>query len=312
MQGDKSTPLSRRQLVKLGAAAGTVALGAVGLPTVAAAVAPPNFRTAAPSGTSIKRSRPRAVTNNAIEDVVGIPDWMGLGGSLSYNSSNQGVYCSGGSVIAPLDIPPGALFAGLQAFGTSSGGQTWYVLAQDIGSQLISPVVSNTSSSGFQFVNLVPANQYFVQSYIRVFVQVTPSGDANNVANGVLYFYVPGQPAFNAIRPARVYDSRLTGGRIDSGQTRRISVANSTTGAAVTPVAANAVLYNLTVTDNSGAGYLALFPAGTGWAGNSSINWISSTVANGGVVALGGDRQIDVFCSGSSTHFIVDITGYYL
>ncbi len=312
MQRDKSTPLSRRQLVRLGAAAGTVTLGAVGLPTIAIAAEPPNFRSGARPGAATNRSRPRAITNNVVEEVVGFADWQGLGGFLSFSNPNQGVYCTGGVVIAPLNVPPGGSFAGLSAFGTSSAGQTWSVLAQDITNQSTFTLAAGTTPAGFSFVNIVPTNQYYVQTFIRLFVQVLPCNDTNNVANGVGYFYVPPRPAFNAISPARVYDSRSAGGQIGSGQTRRISVASSTTGAAVTPVAASAVLYNLTVTGNSGAGYLALFPAGTAWPGNSSVNWVSSTVANGGVVALGGDRQIDVFCSGSSTDFIVDITGYYL
>ena len=312
MPRDKSTPLSRRQLVKLGAATGTVALGAVGLPTVATAADLPNFRTGARPGAATNRSRPRAITNNVVEGVVGVADWQGINGFLSFSNPNQGVYCTGGIVTAALNVPPGGSFAGLSAFGTSSAGQTWSVLAQDVTNQSTFTIAAGTTPAGFQFVNIVPTNQYVVQTYIRLFVQVLPSNDTNNVANGIGYFYVPPRPAFNPISPARVFDSRLGAGRIESGQTRSFSVASSTTGAAVTPVAASAVLYNLTVTNNSGAGYLALFPAGTAWPGNSSINWVSSTVANGGVVALGGDRQINVFCSGSSTDVIVDITGYYL
>jgi hypothetical protein len=314
MQADKSSTLSRRQLVKLGAAAGTVALGAAGLPGAAAAAAPPTIRTtpAARPNAAVNRSRPQSITNNAVMDAVGLPDWQGINGFISLNSTNQGVYCTGGFVVAPLNIPPGARFAGLTAYGTSTGGQTWFVEAQNIIGQTTTSIASGSTSSGFQSITLIPTNQYFVDAFVRMFVQVQPSGDTNNVAAGVNYFYVPFRPNFYAISPARVYDTRLAGGRIVSGETRTISVALSTTGAAVTPSTASAVLYNLTVTNNSGAGYLALFPTGTTWAGNSSINWFSSTVANGGMVELGGDRQINVFCSGSTTDFIVDITGYYL
>jgi hypothetical protein len=75
MQADKSSTLSRRQLVKLGAAAGTVALGAVGLPGAAIAAAPPTLRTTPTtrSSASVNRSRPHSITNNAVEDAVGLP-----------------------------------------------------------------------------------------------------------------------------------------------------------------------------------------------------------------------------------------------
>jgi hypothetical protein len=250
-----------------------------------------------------------------VEDAVGLADWQGIGAPLGLYRTNQGVYCTGGFVVAPLNIPPGAKFAGLTAYDTSSAGQSRFVAAQDIIAQTTTGVASGNTSAGFQSITLIPTNQYAVNSFVRLFVQVLPSGDTNNVAGGVNYSYVPARPGFYAISPARVYDSRLAGGRIVSSETRLISVATSITSTAVVPATASAVLYNLSVTNNSGAGYLALFPVGTTWPGNSSINWVSSTVANGGEVALGAgtfDRQINVFCSGSSTDFILDIAGYYL
>ena len=231
------------------------------------------------------------------------------------NTTNFGAYGTGGFVVAPLNIPPNASFAGLTAFGTSTAGQTWFVEAHDSIAQTTTGVASGNTAGGSQSITLIPTNQYLVNSFVRLFVQVQPSGDTNNVAGGVNYFYVPPRPGFYATNPARVYDSRLGGGRIVSGETRLISVATSTTSTAVVPATASAVLYKLTVTNNSGAGYLALFPGGTTWPGNSFINWVTSTVANGGVAVLGTgtfDRQINVFCSGSTTDFIVDITGYYL
>jgi hypothetical protein len=104
MQADESSSLSRRQLVKLGAAAGTVALSAVGLPGAAAATAPPTVRTtpATRSNAAVNRSRPQSITNNALADAVGFPDWQGINGFISLNSTNFGVYCTGGFVAAPF------------------------------------------------------------------------------------------------------------------------------------------------------------------------------------------------------------------
>jgi len=82
------------------------------------------------------------------------------------------------------------------------------------------------------------------------------------------------------------------------------------------PADATAVAYNLTVAATVGAGWLGVVPAGATFGGTSSINWFGpgQTLANGGVVKLGGDRQCDIWIGGraaSSTQFIVDITGYY-
>jgi hypothetical protein len=313
MQADEKSAISRRQLVKLGAAAGTVALGAVGLPTPAIATTRPSSPGRAQSGAAGDRSRPRSITNDAVQNTVGYADWQGINGFLSLNTVTQGVYCTGGFLMAPLDVPPGARFAGLTALGSSTGGQSWFVEAQDfLAGSTLGVANGSTSAGSYQSVAMIPTTQFTVNTFVRLFVQVTPTGDSSNVAHGVNYFYVPARPAFYAVSPARVYDSRLSGGPINSGQTRTISVATSTTSTAVVPASASAVLYNLTVTNNSGAGYLALFPTGTTWPGNSSINFVSSTVANGGMVTLGGDRQVNVFCSGTTTDFIVDITGYYL
>jgi hypothetical protein len=55
-----------------------------------------------------------------VADAVGLPDWQGRGAFISLNSTNFGAYCTGGFVVAPLNIPPNVSFAGLTAFGTSA------------------------------------------------------------------------------------------------------------------------------------------------------------------------------------------------
>ena len=120
--------------------------------------------------------------------------------------------------------------------------------------------------------------------------------------------------------PARVYDSRSGGGAMTAGSVRTIYVASAIAaygGALAVPGGAVGVTYNLTVTGTVAGGWLALLPRGATFGGTASINWTASgqTIANGGVVGLGGDRQLDVRCatnSGCSTHFILDLTGYYI
>jgi hypothetical protein len=118
--------------------------------------------------------------------------------------------------------------------------------------------------------------------------------------------------AFNAISPQRVYDSRV-GPKITTNEERVISTAATPAGAAVVPTGALAVAITLTVTDTEGAGgFLAVRPAGTAYAGTSSINWFGpgQNIATTVMSALGGDRQLTVR-SFASTHFIVDVTGYF-
>jgi len=251
-----------------------------------------------------------------VSSVIGLPDWEGLDGTLTYDFASIGVYASGGFCIAPLQVPPGATFKTLSAFGTSNAttGQDWVLIAHDtLNNTLLGLAGTNPGVPGRQFVTL--SADYLVGPYTRLLLQATPSGDVNNTVSGAGYYFVPASPGFHTIAPVRVYDSRLTGagGPLASGATRTVSVAMSTHGAPVVPSLASAVFYNLTVVGSPGGGYLALFPTGTTWPGNSSINWTDgNALANGGVVALGGDRQVNVFCNGSKTHFLIDITGYYL
>ena len=124
---------------------------------------------------------------------------------------------------------------------------------------------------------------------------------------------------FHAIKPTRVYDSRAGGpGRISSGSNRLISVANgSDIGGPLNIVAvgATAVAGNITVTDTIGDfGYLAINPGGDLIEGASTINWFAArqTLANGVSLTLNASRELTVICNGGgSTHFIVDIAGYY-
>jgi hypothetical protein len=56
-------------------------------------------------------------------------------------------------------------------------------------------------------------------------------------------------------------------------------------------------------------------PGGNTVAGASTINWFGpdQTLANGIGLTLNASRQLTAVCSGGgSTHFIVDISGYYL
>ncbi|CAN5442815.1 hypothetical protein BH10ACT2_BH10ACT2_21370 [soil metagenome] len=173
---------------------------------------------------------------------------------------------------------------------------------------------------------------------------VAPSSDTHYggelVANqgGIWYCVAAGSPgswrklagvasagAFHAITPTRVYDSRAAApipGTISTGSNRTISVADGRNGSGVVttanlvPAGATAVAANITVTGTVGRGYLAINPGGNLVEGASTINWSATglTIANGVSLTLNASRQLTVICNGGggSTHFIVDIAGYYL
>jgi hypothetical protein len=131
--------------------------------------------------------------------------------------------------------------------------------------------------------------------------------------------------AFHAITPTRVYDSRAaapTPGLLDAGNNRLVSVANgrdnngTVTTPNLVPAGATAVAANVTVTGTTGVGgYLAVNPGGVTAVSASTINWFGAgqNIANGVTLTLNTNRELTVICGdgGGSTHFIVDIAGYY-
>jgi hypothetical protein len=124
-------------------------------------------------------------------------------------------------------------------------------------------------------------------------------------------FELSGGTGFYAVAPCRVVDTREAGGSaLAAGTTRTFAVA----GACEVPVTAKAVAVNVTVTGETDKGNLTVYPAGGGVPLSSTINFTPLlTRANNAVIALGTDGSISVKCnmSAGSTHFVLDVTGYF-
>lgn len=131
--------------------------------------------------------------------------------------------------------------------------------------------------------------------------------------------------ALHLIDPVRVYDSRRSApapGALTSGTNRVLSVAdarNPSTGAVVTsnvvPIGVTGIAFNLTVTQTSNSGFLAIASGSKLATPTASIiNWSAPgiTMANASVVTVDALRRVRVFCGAGSTHLILDVVGYYL
>jgi hypothetical protein len=156
---------------------------------------------------------------------------------------------------------------------------------------------------------------------------------SNHVLCGIeIRYLVPAQDlgaVFHPVTPYRAYDSRfemspVPDGRLAAGPGRVIPIGDGrdvNTGAIdqpnVIPFLATAVAYTLTAADPATSGYLFVGPGDAAAITGSSLNWDANTsgaIANSGVVSLDFLRQVKVFADGNpgaSTHFIIDITGYY-
>ena len=149
----------------------------------------------------------------------------------------------------------------------------------------------------------------------------------------------PGDGYFFSMTPQRLYDSRWTTassgipagklGRLSKGESRVISLKDGrdstgrvttsdllpyTTGVFGITTPVMSITYNLTVTQPSGSNYLALAPGDATTApATSSINFVTTDVANSGIISISADRELKVFCGNDlgGCHFIIDITGFY-
>ena len=133
---------------------------------------------------------------------------------------------------------------------------------------------------------------------------------------------------FKALTPTRVYDSRVATplqGTLLAGQQRTLSVKDGrsldtgiVTIADLVPNGASAITANVTVVDTVGAGFLAINPGGTATVSAATVNWFGSgQILNNGVnlsIRIT-DRTVTVIAGGGSdsqTHFVIDVTGYFI
>jgi hypothetical protein len=131
-----------------------------------------------------------------------------------------------------------------------------------------------------------------------------------------------GPLTYNTISPFRSVATPSFGlPKLRSGESDDWDLWTDVNANAQLPSNIQAVTYNLTITQTEGAAFLAIIPAGTAWGGISSINWTARNVdiANGGTVALGvssvsGPGSCTVICGGvgAATHYLIDVTGYYV
>ncbi len=128
---------------------------------------------------------------------------------------------------------------------------------------------------------------------------------------------------FHPIVPVRAYDSRIAAypvnGPIPNNTSRVVDISaghdlatGAVTLANTVPAGATAITFNLTSAESTTVGFVAVTPGDAATFATSSLNLNGSPLANGGTVAIAGDRTIKVFVGGGgSTQVIVDVTGYY-
>lgn len=121
--------------------------------------------------------------------------------------------------------------------------------------------------------------------------------------------------SFFTLPPCRVYDSRTASAPLVAGPSGRL--VQITGGDCGVPASARSVVGNLTVVSPTGSGYLSvrpgnyppLLPTNVGFgAGQTRAGFATLPLSSDGT---GGIAVSATIAAGGSTHFVVDISGYF-
>lgn len=115
------------------------------------------------------------------------------------------------------------------------------------------------------------------------------------------------------VTPCRVIDTRNPVGAFGGPAVAHLGTRNvQLTGVCGIPSTAKAVAVNLTAIAPSTAGFLSIYPAGTAWPGNSTLNYrLNKTRANNTIAVVSALGQVTVLNNGALQHFVMDVTGYF-
>lgn len=119
--------------------------------------------------------------------------------------------------------------------------------------------------------------------------------------------FVGSSPAFEPVVPARVIDTRTTGGRLAAGSSISFSVA----GGNGVPTDARAVTLNVTAVDPGGVGFITVWPCGGTRPSTSNLNVTKGdTRPNLVTVKVGEDGRVCAYSQGE-VDLVIDVNGWW-
>jgi hypothetical protein len=115
-----------------------------------------------------------------------------------------------------------------------------------------------------------------------------------------------GGSCLHTVGPARLMDTRQSGGAVAAGETRVLGVTGS-----LVPAGAVAAVLNVTLTQTGGPGYVTVYPADQArpLASNVNVDRAGQTIAGLATVPLSANGSV-AFFSFMSTHLVVDVTAW--
>ncbi len=230
--------------------------------------------------------------------IVALGDWM-----VDATSPTRVLAGSGDTVQVPVYVIRAEdVTAGVSLSVTGPAG-----LRTKLAATVVGPGATTTALTVVALPSLAPGVH-----------TLTVRGTVGNVTRTVpvTIKVVADPPAtYHALTPVRLLDSRSGNGLTGTFKTKVARTVQVTTRGGV-PANATAVTGTLTVTGQTGAGYLYLGPVATSAPTSSTLNFpTGDTRANGVTVALGSGGTLSITyvarTSGRTAHVVFDVTGYF-
>jgi len=305
--------VSRRSvLLGIGAAAGAAAaITALPSRVSAAASVVPSFSPGVPQAIGSPIAGLTYIGLDAQAFFPSQPDHR-IGGDIDLTGTKG---FNGERIWAPLPLPAGSIVHQMNVgyIGQPIAEISRRTIAQPSPAQIPNQVFQQSLPAGggapatatFNFDNPVVVEReatYTVSFFI-------PSMGGSAVF-GCSIGYVPPTQSFMPFSGGdpRVLDTRQPGpltGKLGPGQEKVVPLGVA---------GARSAVLNLTITETVGTGFVAVFPAGVAWPGNSSINWSASNqnIANGVISAVDGNGAIKIRGGSNPTHVVIDRIGFMI
>ena len=214
--------------------------------------------------------------------------------------------------------------AGIPAAATAVTGNLTVTQQTDPGYLSIGPLpVAHPTSSTLNFpLNDNRANAAWTAlgqgGSLSVTLFATAPGGTAQVIFDVTGYFVPGTSgaSYFPLAPTRILDTRDGPGDLQSPFRSHSARTLRVTGHAWVPATAAAVTANLTVTGQTGPGYLYAGPGPMDWPTSSNLNFpVNDNRANELAVALGPGGMLSITYAATSADatadVVLDVTGYF-
>ena len=210
------------------------------------------------------------------------------------------------AVLGQKGVPMSGVSAVVLNVTATEATSAGYVTAWPEGSR---PATSNLNleSAGQTIANqvVIPVGsdgsiRLFTQSGGHFIADVTGWYTDDSASSGTTGLFIP-------VSPYRVVDSR-SGGKFAAGATLTLLAAAPGTAAA----AKSGLAMNVTVTEATAAGFVTVWPGSNRPTASSlNVTAVGQTISNHVIMATAADGGVRLFTQ-TGTHFVVDISGWYL